>query len=234
MKRLFTLALALMVLSAAYAQNDINQQVLSSRAEIDEVSREGKILIGVFKNRDHIGSYDKTNVRVEKDKDSDSLLLLIGTKNIWNYKDFLRRNDYYIIRPDSQTGFVEAMNLIQEKYSDWSEVAKQNQISEFQKDFPIDNSFIVYEYDSYTMKFKPAHTWAWLVVDKSGNASVAIEITMNNHPSYYFDFEFTTIAAFNHFVEIIQPDYVQAVYDETVRKIEALNKAEQQRDELFK
>ena len=89
----------------AYAQNDVNQKVLSAEKDIDSMTKFGRVLIDRFQtdDRQKYGSFNflEFDIRAMKDTQSDSLVL-----NIECLGDALG-NDWIRVMPEDMGVFLQ-------------------------------------------------------------------------------------------------------------------------------
>lgn len=227
MKKIISILLLFFVSFSTFAQGTINKKVQTAKADVDERSLKGDILIDVFECDGDNGPYTGIDLRARKEASSDSLILMLKVK----YE--FESNEYFFVHPDSQAGFLDAMNMIHDKFVEWSEVAKKNKITDFKKPVPFDNNFIVYEYRVSYLKPQPRLMWADFIVNGKGRASIAIGFDERGGIGHYSDYDFYSADKIAHLIYIIQPDYVRTVYEQTKRRIAELQAAEQERSDLF-
>lgn len=227
MKRILSICLLIFVSFSMFAQGAINNRVKTAKADVDELSLKGDILIDVFGCDGENGPYTGIDLRARKEASSDSLILMLKVKY-----EFVS-NEFFFVHPDSQAGFLNAMNMIHEKFVEWSEVAKKNKITDFKKPIPLDNSFTVFEYHVSYLKPQPRLMWADFIVNGKGKASVAIGFDERGDFGHYSDYDFYSADKIAHLIYIIQPGYVRTVYEQTMKRIAELQAAEQERSDLF-
>ena len=210
-----------------FAQGAINKKVQTAKADVDERSLKGDILIDVFECDGDNGPYTGIDLRARKEASSDSLILMLKVK----YE--FETNEFFFVHPDSQAGFLDAMKMIHDKFVEWSEVAKKNKITDFKKPIPFDNNFTIYKYSVPYPKPQPRLMWADFIVNGKGKASISIGFDERGSFGHYSDYDFYSADKIAHLIYIIQPEYVRTVYEQTMRRIAELQAAEQERSDLF-
>jgi len=234
MKGIYVVLFSMITYCLAYAQNDVNQKVLSAEKDIDSMTKFGRVLIDRFQtdNRQKYGSFNflEFDIRAMKDTQSDSLVL-----NIECIGDALG-NDWIRVMPEDMDVFLQSMNTILEKYIEWSDVAKTNNITNFRKDIPLQVKPRVYDAfihtDAKRENYYLRTLEASFFVDEDGKPSVSIGIRKRGS-SFDTKLYFTSVDKLEHLVYLIQPSYVSSVYENTQKRIKELEEATQSRDALF-
>lgn len=229
MKRILILSALLLSCSLPlFSQTDVNSKVLSARADFDKETLKGNILIDVFDCDSDNGPDKGIAVRAVHYEDS-------NTYDLYLYDRYVGiSSDKVLIDPLNQMAFKEALDTIRCKFAEWSAVAKRNHITDFHKEIPLKDKVIVKEY--ITSSFNPQTSWvvAYFDVNTKGKASVSIYFTHESGREYYSDYDFYSLDKLDHFIYITQPEYVLKVIEQTKIRIGELNKAEKERDDLFK
>jgi hypothetical protein len=234
--KLYALLFFLFTSCFSFAQNDINQKVLSAEKDIDPLTKIGRVLIDRFQtdDREKYGSHEfmEFEIRAMRDTQSDSLVL-----NIECLGDALG-NDWIRVMPEDMALFIQSMNIILEKFIEWSDVAKTNSITDFHKVIPLSSEPIIYHSYIYTDAKRDSFYLRKLVVcffvDKSGTPSVSFGLRKKESSIIDHKMVFISVEKLEHLIYLIQPTYVSTVFEKTQQKIKELDEATISRDALFK
>lgn len=210
------------------AQGNLNSRVNSTKADLDQETLNGYVLIDVFSCDSKSGTNEGIAVRAIKSLDSD-------TYDLYLYDRYVGiSNDKVLIDKFNQQAFLEAMDSVRCKFVEWSSVAKENKITDFHKKIPFSKEVVVSEY--ITSSFRPVASWmeAYFDVNDKGKASVSIYFTHEHKREYYSDYDFYSLEKLDHFIYIIQPEYVLKVIEQTQKRIDEMKTAEKEREALFK
>ena len=191
----------------------------------DKLARDGFILIGDFDSHGANRGIRTTRVRAFKFKEDENLSYIINAQGYDGYG--------VVVFPKDQPAFLNALGTILKKFKEWSVVAKDNSITDFMKDIPIDIPTTVYlralrvDLEKDTARNS---MWALFTVDDDGIPFVSVGFNEENPSARYQNhlYDFFSANEIEHLIQILQPSNIAEVYKDTYAKLKIVD-----RDSLF-
>lgn len=141
-----------------------------------------------------------------------------------------------VVFPKDQSAFLNALNFILKKYVEWSVIAKENSITDYKKDIPIDipaeGYWMAVGLGQLTLDEKTGryNLWAIFNVDAEGIpfVSVGYNDVSTKYPYDVHAYDFFSADEIEKFINILEPNNFTKIYNDVYAKLKA-----EDRDSLF-
>lgn len=213
MKNICVIAFLLLASFSLYAQNDY---------WIDEETEQGFVLVGRWNKTDDFPGY---SVRIYKDSDVFFLLLSLYDDTQIGGRRILR------ISGKDYASFEKNMFAVNEKFAKWTQTAKTDGVTNFEKTIPVDfGDELVYCNNSGNYL---TELYAVFYVDSSGDCHLRLDDRENESSNHRPFIWIHSQEALNELCETIKFDNAMKNYDIMKAKLDARKKAAEDRDAKF-